>query len=70
MSLGTICERSVDGRGIWWAHVGHNWSVFNSKRDTETLFLFLGTSAIDNIPLRKHFRFLPAGARYTSRKSR
>ena len=21
LSLGAVCERSVDGRGIWWAHV-------------------------------------------------
>ena len=20
-SLGAVCERSVDGRGVWWAHV-------------------------------------------------
>ena len=21
LSLGAVCERSVDGRGVWWAHV-------------------------------------------------
>lgn len=71
LSLGAVCERSVDGRGIWWAHVRKtaHWASLVCYGMLRQFFRCLGAPAVDDIPIPTHLRLLSARARDTASES-